>query len=319
MANNDLIKKNYKDIADAIRAKTGETSKITADDMPTKIAEGLAKKPAGTKSITENADNIDVALYEKVNVNVPIPPGYVKPTGTKNITANGSNIDVNNYAKVNVSVPIPPGYIYPSGTKNITDNGDSINVREYEYVDVNVSGGGSSAEGQLAIDCAAYTLGNISNYNRSIFYINYAEVDSTGTMTTDTYADRTIICVDTIMNRLQGVSNENGSCIDVTDWSSDHRIYYYPLGMYNEYITIDYDSAEDNILKLRVPLYAQYGVDYNSFGIGRDNSPLGIIVDNFNLDLNEVGDIQIEFYDLTGEHLLCTYTLNQMTDQHEGS
>ena len=42
-------------------------------------------------------------------------------------------------ASVNVNVPIPSGYIKPTGTKVITGNGTGINVREFERVDVDVS------------------------------------------------------------------------------------------------------------------------------------------------------------------------------------
>lgn len=69
------------------------------------ISAGLAEQykllePTGTKSITENGTDIDVAQYAKVNVAVP------EPTGTKNITANGTDIDVAEYAKVDVEVPV---------------------------------------------------------------------------------------------------------------------------------------------------------------------------------------------------------------------
>lgn len=58
-------------------------------------------KPTGTKSITANGSNIDVAAYAKANVNVP---ASAVVSGTKNITANGTNIDVTNYAAVDVAV-----------------------------------------------------------------------------------------------------------------------------------------------------------------------------------------------------------------------
>lgn len=49
--------------------------------------------------------------------------------------------------KVNVDVPIPDGYIKPSGTKEITENGIH-DVAEYSSVNVNVEGG-SSGSGDL--------------------------------------------------------------------------------------------------------------------------------------------------------------------------
>ena len=58
----------------------------------------------------------------EVNVNVPIPDGYIKPTGSKNITTNGTH-DVTSVASAVVNVPVPSGYIKPSGSKTITENG----------------------------------------------------------------------------------------------------------------------------------------------------------------------------------------------------
>lgn len=70
---NELIKQNYRNIADAIRAKTGENGTMTAEEMPGKIENDLAKKPEGSLSITENGDNIDVSDKATVDVNVPTP------------------------------------------------------------------------------------------------------------------------------------------------------------------------------------------------------------------------------------------------------
>ena len=107
---NEKIKNNYKDIANAIRSKTGSTAPMSAEDMPSKISEDLAKKPEGTKSITANANNIDVSTFEKVDVNVPNPS-----TGTLSITENDT-YDVTSYASVDVNVEsgtvLDPDYIY---------------------------------------------------------------------------------------------------------------------------------------------------------------------------------------------------------------
>lgn len=56
----------------------------------------------GTYEVKPDADHI----LEKVNVNVnvPIPDGYVKPEGAIEITANGE-VDVTNYEKAKVNVP----------------------------------------------------------------------------------------------------------------------------------------------------------------------------------------------------------------------
>lgn len=95
------------------------------------IEDGLAEEytlitPTGTKSITENGENIDVAEYAKANVNV------AQPTGKIEITANGTDIDVSQYATADVSVPNPS-----TGTLPITAN-NTYDVTQYASVDVNV-------------------------------------------------------------------------------------------------------------------------------------------------------------------------------------
>lgn len=67
------------------------------------IADGLAEAytlitPTGTKSITANGNDIDVATYAKVNVAVPEPP---EPTGNIEITSTAS-VDVAAYATAQV-------------------------------------------------------------------------------------------------------------------------------------------------------------------------------------------------------------------------
>lgn len=119
-------------IGEAIRAKTGKTDKLTLDQMPTEIASIVTSggiTPANpiieplevTKNGTYTAPN-GVDGYSPIDVNVPIPDGYIVPSGTKTITENGTH-DAREYESVSVNVPIPDGYIKPSGTLNITENG----------------------------------------------------------------------------------------------------------------------------------------------------------------------------------------------------
>ena len=68
---NELIKKNFKDIADSIRSKTGENGLITPEEMPSKI-EGIETgiTPTGTKNIISNGYH-DVTNFATANVQVP--------------------------------------------------------------------------------------------------------------------------------------------------------------------------------------------------------------------------------------------------------
>ena len=65
------------------------------------ITDGLAEEftlitPTGTKTITENGENIDVTAYAKATVNVPNPStGKLEITGT-------AEVDVTNYAAAQV-------------------------------------------------------------------------------------------------------------------------------------------------------------------------------------------------------------------------
>lgn len=128
MANNNRVTKGLKDIADAIRAKTGDDSKMTAAEMPEKIeAIPVGIDPEGTKEISANGE-FNVREFESVNVNVPNPS-----TGTLEINENGE-YDVTEKAAVNVAV----AGVQPSGTYHIStsDLGDTIDISDYAEADV---------------------------------------------------------------------------------------------------------------------------------------------------------------------------------------
>ena len=94
---NELIKQNYKDIANAIREKTGENAVMTASEMPAKIASiPTGVTPSGTISITTNGTH-DVTNYASASVSVQ--PQYE----SRYISSNGE-YDVADYRKVNVQV-----------------------------------------------------------------------------------------------------------------------------------------------------------------------------------------------------------------------
>lgn len=79
----------------------GQILTVTDEAGAQLISDGLADEytlitPTGTKSITENGENIDVTAYAKANVNVPNPStGKVEITGT-------AEVDVTNYAAAQV-------------------------------------------------------------------------------------------------------------------------------------------------------------------------------------------------------------------------
>lgn len=91
--------------------------------------EGGGVTPSGSVQITQNGE-YDVTDKAEAVVNVP---GLV-PTGTKQITANGTNIDVAQYEKADVNVPP-----YGEGSVNIDTNG-THNVSGKAQAVVNVPG-----------------------------------------------------------------------------------------------------------------------------------------------------------------------------------
>ena len=87
-------------------------------------------------SITENGTtNIQETIVNNkemplnINVNVPIPEGYIIPSGSTTITENGTH-NVSEYENVEVNVQ-------PSGTINITENG-TFDVKNYASAKVNL-------------------------------------------------------------------------------------------------------------------------------------------------------------------------------------
>lgn len=84
----------------------GQVIEVTDEVGASLISDGLAEaytlvEPTGTKSITANANNIDVSAYAKADVNVP----SVQPSGSLNITVNGT-YDISDKASVVVNVGI---------------------------------------------------------------------------------------------------------------------------------------------------------------------------------------------------------------------
>ena len=98
------------------------------------ISDGLCDEytlitPTGTKSITANGSDIDVATYAKANVAVP------QPTGNISLTENGEGIDIAQYATATVAVPNPStGKVEITGTAEV----DVTNYAAAQVVDANL-------------------------------------------------------------------------------------------------------------------------------------------------------------------------------------
>lgn len=100
---------------------TNTTGYITGGTINgTAVSVSASELVSGKKEITANGDNIDVANYETVKVNVS---GGITPTGTLSISTNGT-YDVTNYATADVSVSgIATGTFTPTGnTSTVTIN-----------------------------------------------------------------------------------------------------------------------------------------------------------------------------------------------------
>ena len=110
----------------------GSVLDVTSEVATALIADGLAQTytlitPTGTKTITENGTNIDVASYAKADVAVP------GPTGNIVLSENAANVDIAQYATATVMVPNPS-----TGTLEITAEG-THDCSAYAFVHVEIA------------------------------------------------------------------------------------------------------------------------------------------------------------------------------------
>ena len=114
---------------------------------------------SGSRTITSNGNNINVATLASINVNVAGGGGSSTTLTTTLVTPSTATITVvptAGYGFSTVTVQaIPSAYVIPSGTKTITSNGINIDITNYKYVDINVT------DGEYP-DAENYTYGNAS-------------------------------------------------------------------------------------------------------------------------------------------------------------
>ena len=96
----------------------------------------IAEANLQEKTITENGEVTPDEGYDgfsKVNVNVPIPDGYIDPEGNKEITENGTH-DISEFESVTINIPIPVVEVY-DGMVTYVGNVNLINftIEGIEY------------------------------------------------------------------------------------------------------------------------------------------------------------------------------------------
>ncbi len=146
------------------------------------IIEPLSVTENGTYTAPNGVDG-----FSPVNVNVPIPDGYIKPSGTLNIAKNGT-YDVTEKASAVVSIPEKEIVLQ---NKTIESNGTYSADEGYDglgQVTVNVSGGGSENFDNLLKGTVTEINSNVTKINQygcyacgSLKTVNIPECTSLGT------------------------------------------------------------------------------------------------------------------------------------------
>ena len=159
------------EIADAIRAKAGISGTLAFPD-PNDFADAIDEyliRPTGTKSITQNGTNIDVAQYSKVDVNVSGGGGGgQKKTGT--FTGTGA-----------ISVTIPcdfePDVVYVFG--NLSEDVTLIGMKYCVVIRdcIVITGYDNSTSNSNATYSSQGSISGL-NSNHSVNYVTYATYNS---------------------------------------------------------------------------------------------------------------------------------------------
>ena len=83
--------------------KSGTNTKISVANALNELYQNKKETTDNVRNITQNGSVQLDKYYKNLNVNVPIPAGYVAPSGTKTITTKANNIDVKNYQYVDTT------------------------------------------------------------------------------------------------------------------------------------------------------------------------------------------------------------------------
>lgn len=126
-------------IADAIRTKTGDSEKLSLDDMPTAIASIESGVTPETPSITVSSSGLITATANGKSGTKQLTTQAAK-TVTPTTSAQTA-VSASRYTTGAVTVAaIPSSYVQPSGTMVINSNG-TYDVKSKASVNVNVAGG----------------------------------------------------------------------------------------------------------------------------------------------------------------------------------
>ncbi len=140
------------------------------------------------KEITENGEQTLDKYYNKLNVNVTIPDGYLVPSGTKSITKNGT-YDVTNESSVNVNIPAQYAILETGSYTTSTISGGN-----YIKCTINFSNSYSSAQNAYFVITGSTGTGSTAFYahttanrtftgNKKEFYlVNYGTGSGTCTI-----------------------------------------------------------------------------------------------------------------------------------------